>query len=53
MMRKEILNPERRHYQHYCSKKNSRNHTLKRNTTTGSISESRDCASRKKTIKNR
>jgi hypothetical protein len=52
-MGKEISNPERRHCQHYCSKKDSRNYTLKRNATTSSISESRGCASREKTIKNR
>ena len=53
MIGKEILNPERRYCQHYCSKKSSRNYTLKRNAITDSISESRGCASREKTIKNK
>jgi hypothetical protein len=51
-MGKEISNPGRRHCQHHCSKKSSRNHTPKRNTTTGSIGEPRGCASREKTTKN-
>ena len=53
MIGKEISNPERRHCQCYCSQESSRNNTLKRNATTDSIDESRDCASREKTIKNK